>query len=76
MFIFFFFPELSCAAGYYFSVTNLTCSLCQPGTYSLGGGVLYDTWDTIPKGFYTQVESFQSSFTSIGRFSGDVNCSL
>ncbi|KAF4529029.1 hypothetical protein B566_EDAN017484 [Ephemera danica] len=68
--------QLSCNAGNYFSVSNLTCSLCDPGTFSLGGGVLYDTWDTIPEAFHTQVESFQSSFSNLGRFSGDVNCSL
>jgi hypothetical protein len=51
------------------------CRMCRPGTFSLGGGVLFDTWDELPEGFYTQVESFRSSFSSLVRYSGDVNCS-
>nr|CAD7265227.1 unnamed protein product [Timema shepardi] len=66
---------ISCEAGYYFDLGDLTCRMCHPGTFSLGGGVLFDTWEDLPQGFYTQVESFRSSFASAGRFTVDVNCS-
>ncbi|CAG2066895.1 unnamed protein product [Timema podura] len=68
-------PGISCEAGYYFDLGDLTCRMCHPGTFSLGGGVLFDTWEDLPQGFYTQVESFRSSFASAGRFTVDVNCS-
>nr|CAD7198798.1 unnamed protein product [Timema douglasi] len=67
--------RISCEAGYYFDLGDLTCRMCHPGTFSLGGGVLFDTWEDLPQGFYTQVESFRSSFASAGRFTVDVNCS-
>ncbi|XP_071449238.1 endosome/lysosome-associated apoptosis and autophagy regulator family member 2-like [Hetaerina americana] len=67
--------RISCEPGSYFNLAGLTCRKCRPGTYSLGGGALFDTWDTLPEGFYSQVESFRSSFSSMGRLGGDVNCS-
>ncbi|XP_068081917.1 endosome/lysosome-associated apoptosis and autophagy regulator family member 2 isoform X2 [Anabrus simplex] len=67
--------RISCESGYYFDLGDLTCRMCRPGTFSLGGGVLFDTWDELPTGFYTQVESFRSAFSSIARYSSDVNCS-
>ncbi|XP_033608891.1 UPF0577 protein KIAA1324-like homolog [Cryptotermes secundus] len=67
--------KISCDAGYYFDLGDLMCRMCRPGTFSLGGGVLFDTWDELPEGFYTQVESFHSSFSSFSRYDNEVNCS-
>ncbi|KAG8225691.1 hypothetical protein J437_LFUL001723 [Ladona fulva] len=67
--------EISCEPGSYFNLEELACQKCQAGTYSLGGGALFDTWDKLPEGFYTQFESFRSSFSSSGRYANDVNCS-
>ncbi|CAB3379879.1 Hypothetical predicted protein [Cloeon dipterum] len=64
--------ESSCEAGQFFDLSTLSCGACPPGSYSMGGAVLFDNWDTLPQGFHTQVESFQSSF--IGRFGTGVNC--
>ncbi|XP_059468673.1 endosome/lysosome-associated apoptosis and autophagy regulator family member 2-like isoform X2 [Neocloeon triangulifer] len=64
--------ESSCAAGQFFDLSSLSCSPCSAGTYSLGGAVLFDSWDTLPEGFHSQVESFQSSF--IGRYGNGINC--
>ncbi|XP_049781740.1 endosome/lysosome-associated apoptosis and autophagy regulator family member 2-like [Schistocerca cancellata] len=67
--------RISCDAGYYFDLGDLKCRMCRPGTFSLGGGVLFDQWNELPVGFFTQVESFRSSFTSNGRYNVEVNCS-
>ena len=75
MLLFPFYIAISCDAGYYFDLGDLTCRMCRPGTFSLGGGLLFDTWDELPEGFYTQVESFHSSFSSFGRYGSEVNCS-
>nr|CAD7428449.1 unnamed protein product [Timema monikensis] len=50
--------RISCEAGYYFDLGDLTCRMCRPGTFSLGGGVLFDTWEDLPQGFYTQVDRY------------------
>jgi hypothetical protein len=75
MSLFPFSTAISCEAGYYFDLGDLTCRMCRPGTFSLGGGLLFNTWDELPEGFYTQVESFRSSFSSFARYGSEVNCS-
>lgn len=30
------------------------CQKCAAGTYSLGTGVAFDEWDSLPSGFITQ----------------------
>jgi len=37
------------------------CHPCPAGHYSLGGGVRYDDWDTVPTGFSVQVEQLATS---------------
>ena len=69
--------RISCEAGTYFNRSTLECVSCPPGTYSLGGGVRFDTWDRLPSGFHLNVESFETSFRLLHNLVGDtqVNCS-
>eukprot|EP01096_Ripella_sp_DP13-Kostka_P013966 TRINITY_DN6182_c0_g1_i1.p1 TRINITY_DN6182_c0_g1~~TRINITY_DN6182_c0_g1_i1.p1 ORF type:complete len:839 (+),score=168.58 TRINITY_DN6182_c0_g1_i1:24-2540(+) len=34
-----------CQPGYFFDTVNGVCDRCEPGTYSIGGGIRIDTWD-------------------------------
>ena len=66
---------VSCESGWYFNVSQLSCARCAAGSYSLGGGVHYDTWtDDLPSGFHLRTEAFRSAF-SVGRRRGDIDCS-
>ncbi|KAG0717321.1 UPF0577 protein KIAA1324-like [Chionoecetes opilio] len=67
--------SVSCEPGWYFSVGELECASCPNGTYSLGGGVRYDSWQTLPSGFTSYAEVFRSAFFLKGRRHGDLNCS-
>jgi hypothetical protein len=64
----------SCESGEFLNLTSLDCEDCSAGTYSLGGGILFDEWDPLPEGFKIQVEKFRSMFASIGRQYSGVNC--
>ena len=67
---------VSCEKGSYFNVSRLRCAKCPPGTFSLGGGVHFDTWGSeLPDGFHTQAEAFRSAFP-LSRYRGQVDCSL
>ncbi|KAI0226263.1 hypothetical protein LSAT2_023110 [Lamellibrachia satsuma] len=50
----------TCQPGGYLDIDSETqdCKPCPAGTYSLGGGALYDNWDHFPKGFSASVETF------------------
>jgi hypothetical protein len=39
-----------------------TCQNCPAGTYSLGGGVRFDDWETIPETFSVTSSKVASSF--------------
>ena len=43
----------TCEPGHYVDVTSKTleCKVCSKGTYSVGGGVRFNNWDTVPTGF-------------------------
>ncbi|CAB1345976.1 unnamed protein product [Coregonus sp. 'balchen'] len=41
----------SCAAGEFLEMSAQQCTPCAAGSYSLGSGVRFDQWDTIPAGF-------------------------
>lgn len=43
----------TCEPGHYVDVTSKTleCKVCPKGTYSVGGGVRFNNWDTLPTGF-------------------------
>ena len=45
----------SCDPGQYVDVTSptLECKKCPKGTYSVGGGVQFSDWTTLPMGFET-----------------------
>lgn len=45
----------SCESGQFLNLTSLECEDCEAGTYSLGGGVVFDEWEPMPSGFKIQV---------------------
>ena len=53
--------DTSCDGGQYFNMTSLLCQNCVSGHYSLGGGVIIDSFnDTLgqlPNGFHITTES-------------------
>jgi len=54
--------DFTCEAGEYLDMSgDQECHACAAGRYSLGGGVRYDDWDTVPTGFSVQVERFTTS---------------
>ncbi|CAL4108298.1 unnamed protein product [Meganyctiphanes norvegica] len=66
--------SVSCQPGFYFNVSSISCTACPSGTYSLGGGVHFDSWTDLPKGFSKYTEVFRSAF-SVGRRRPDLDCS-
>ncbi|XP_052822355.1 endosome/lysosome-associated apoptosis and autophagy regulator family member 2 isoform X2 [Octopus bimaculoides] len=49
----------TCKAGQYLDIQgNQECLPCPKGSYSLGGGIRFDSWDELPKGFYIKTEKF------------------
>ena len=75
-----YFPEFTCKAGEYLDTQgDQECHQCQPGTYSMGGGVRFDDWEAIPDGFTTKAEafglgSFKSSLMGHLHWSPPDNC--
>uniref|UniRef100_A0A8C4H1H0 Endosome-lysosome associated apoptosis and autophagy regulator 1 n=1 Tax=Dicentrarchus labrax TaxID=13489 RepID=A0A8C4H1H0_DICLA len=43
----------SCSEGEYLNMQSQQCQKCAAGTYSLGTGVAFDEWDSLPSGFVT-----------------------
>ncbi|VDD96215.1 unnamed protein product [Enterobius vermicularis] len=43
--------SFSCDAGMYLDIETQECRQCQPGSYSLGGGVRFDEFTHLPAGF-------------------------
>uniref|UniRef100_A0A8C2HV17 Si:dkey-153k10.9 n=1 Tax=Cyprinus carpio TaxID=7962 RepID=A0A8C2HV17_CYPCA len=41
----------SCEAGEFLEMSSQQCTSCAAGSYSLGSGVRFDQWDSIPAGF-------------------------
>ncbi|KAL1020751.1 hypothetical protein UPYG_G00004170 [Umbra pygmaea] len=41
----------SCSEGEFLDMRTQECQKCSAGTYSLGTGVAFDQWDTLPAGF-------------------------
>ncbi|XP_039268922.2 endosome/lysosome-associated apoptosis and autophagy regulator family member 2-like [Styela clava] len=48
----------SCSKGEYLDLDSQECKMCPTGTYSLGSGVRYNSWDKIPDGFSVSSSSF------------------
>uniref|UniRef100_A0A7N6FB56 MRH domain-containing protein n=1 Tax=Anabas testudineus TaxID=64144 RepID=A0A7N6FB56_ANATE len=44
----------SCSEGEFLDMRSQKCQKCAAGTYSLGTGVAFDEWDSLPTGFVTQ----------------------
>ena len=51
------------------------CKPCPAGTYSLGGGIRFDDWDHLPKGFTINSEGFKGAFGAHFESKKPVNCS-
>uniref|UniRef100_A0A8C4N8R1 MRH domain-containing protein n=1 Tax=Eptatretus burgeri TaxID=7764 RepID=A0A8C4N8R1_EPTBU len=49
--------SFSCPAGQFLNMTLQICQLCPPGTYSLGSGLRFDSWENLPEGFITVASS-------------------
>ncbi|XP_059510800.1 UPF0577 protein KIAA1324-like homolog isoform X2 [Stegostoma tigrinum] len=45
--------SFSCGSGEFLELQNQNCSKCAAGSYSLGSGIRFDDWDTMPLGFST-----------------------
>lgn len=45
------FLAFSCEAGEFLEMSSQQCTSCAAGSYSLGSGVRFDQWDSIPAGF-------------------------
>ncbi|KAK5863489.1 hypothetical protein PBY51_000517 [Eleginops maclovinus] len=43
----------SCSEGEFLDMQSQQCKKCAPGTFSLGTGVAFDEWDSLPSGFVT-----------------------
>ncbi|KAM7404642.1 hypothetical protein PAMP_011972 [Pampus punctatissimus] len=43
----------SCSEGEFLNMQSQQCQKCAAGTYSLGTGVAFDEWDSLPTGFVT-----------------------
>ena len=81
MFVFFkhiedpcFSTDFDCEPGYFFNLAIQACQECPAGTYSLGGGLRFDSWDELPKGFTSHSETV--GFSQYGYQSKINNCSL
>ena len=43
----------SCMDGEFLEMSSQSCQKCAAGSYSLGTGVAFDEWDSLPAGFVT-----------------------
>lgn len=43
----------SCSEGEFLDMQSQQCQKCAAGSYSLGTGVAFDEWDSLPSGFVT-----------------------
>uniref|UniRef100_A0A8C1JVY5 UPF0577 protein KIAA1324-like n=1 Tax=Cyprinus carpio TaxID=7962 RepID=A0A8C1JVY5_CYPCA len=53
----------SCNDGEFLDMRTQECQKCVAGTYSLGTGVAFDEWDTLPTGFISHGISINSGYT-------------
>lgn len=47
----------TCPEGQYLNIDTQKCQKCEPGTFSLSGGVRFRTWKDLPSGFSTWGEN-------------------
>ncbi|XP_043570141.1 UPF0577 protein KIAA1324-like homolog [Chiloscyllium plagiosum] len=65
--------SFSCGSGEFLELQNQSCSKCAAGSYSLGSGIRFDDWDTMPVGFSTAAAFFDEFGKSI---TSSDNCKL
>ena len=70
--IYLYFEGYSCDAGHYLDLANQTCQKCPIGTYSLGSGIRFDSWNELPEGFATHSETL--TFAQYGYTTKADNC--
>lgn len=60
--------DTACDSGQFFNSTSLLCQKCEPGSYSLGGGIRIDSFNgtSLPSGFHINTETTQPSATCAG----------
>ena len=46
--------NITCNPGQYLPLGREACASCEPGTYSIGGGRKYMSWETLPEGAETR----------------------
>lgn len=63
----------SCGKGEYLDLDTQSCKRCPPGTYSLGSGKRFNSWDKLEDGF--MLSSSSVSFAEYGYYSKVNNCS-
>uniref|UniRef100_A0A671VMW2 Endosome-lysosome associated apoptosis and autophagy regulator family member 2a n=1 Tax=Sparus aurata TaxID=8175 RepID=A0A671VMW2_SPAAU len=51
----------SCDAGEFLEMSAQECTQCAAGSYSLGSGVRFDQWDSMPAGFSSLATSLENS---------------
>ncbi|KAL4226884.1 hypothetical protein ACF0H5_014862 [Mactra antiquata] len=49
-----------CEGGQFLNMDSQECEACPAGTYSSGSNAFLDDWETLPKGFSKQTETFSS----------------
>ncbi|XP_064632414.1 endosome/lysosome-associated apoptosis and autophagy regulator family member 2-like isoform X4 [Lineus longissimus] len=69
--------KFTCKPGSYLDINgDQQCKECPAGSYSLGGGVRFDSWATLPTGFSIKTEEFSGGATGFSETSkGSTNCS-
>lgn len=50
----------SCQAGEFLEMSAQECTQCAAGSYSLGSGIRFDQWDSMPAGFSSLATSLES----------------
>uniref|UniRef100_A0A665VDZ5 UPF0577 protein KIAA1324-like n=1 Tax=Echeneis naucrates TaxID=173247 RepID=A0A665VDZ5_ECHNA len=51
----------SCKAGEFLEMSAQECTQCAAGSYSLGSGIRFDQWDSMPAGFSSLASPLESS---------------
>lgn len=62
----------TCDPGHYLDLSTQTCQPCPIGTYSLGSGLRFDIWDSLPEDFTTYAETV--GFSQYGYQTKVSNC--
>lgn len=66
--------DFTCKPGEYLDVQgDQQCKLCPRGTFSLGGGVRFEDWDTLPMGFTSKAEPFSMGYYTSRLFGGSLD---